>query len=57
MKTDGQLQHDVSEELKWEVQVMVAAADSVRFLVGVTGVSDQIAIKPSLSVSRMTLAY
>ena len=42
MKTDGQLQHDVSEELKWEVQVMVAAADSVRFLVSVTGVSDQI---------------
>ena len=42
----------LSGNVDWQYQ-RVAAADSVRFLVGVTGVSDQIAIKPSLSVSAV----
>ena len=40
----------LSGNVDWQYQ-RVAAADNVRFLVGVPGVSDQIAIKPSLSVS------
>ena len=42
----------LSGNVDWQYQ-RVAAADGVRFLVGVTGVSDQIAIKPSLSVSAV----
>ena len=42
----------LSGNVDWQYQ-RVAAANSVRFLVGVTGVSDQIAIKPSLSVSAV----
>lgn len=36
----------------WQYQKQ-AAADSVRYLLGVTGVSDQIAIKPKVSVSAV----
>ena len=39
-------------EVNWQHQRLAAAA-SVRFLMGVTGVSDQIAIKPSLSLSAV----
>ena len=42
----------LSGNVDWQYQ-RVAAADGVRFLVGVTGVSDQIAIKPTLSVSAV----
>jgi len=36
----------------WQYQ-RLAAADSVRFLTGVSGISDQIAIKPTLKVSAV----
>jgi len=39
-------------EVDWQYQ-RLAATDSVRFLSGVTGVSDQIAIRPSLKVSAV----
>lgn len=39
----------LSGEVDWQFQRLAAAA-SVRFLLGVTGVSDQIAIKPKLKV-------
>ena len=42
----------LSGNVDWQYQ-RLAAADGVRFLVGVTGVSDQIALKPSLSVSAV----
>ncbi len=40
----------LSGEVEWQYQRQ-AAADAVRHLVGVTGVSNQIAIKPALSAS------
>ena len=40
----------LSGELEWEYQRQTAAG-AVRYLVGVTGVSNQIAIKPKVSVS------
>ena len=39
-------------EVDWQYQ-RLAATDSVRFLSGVTGVSDQIAIRPSLKVTAV----
>jgi osmotically-inducible protein OsmY len=39
-------------DVDWQYQRLAAAA-SVRFLAGVTGVSDQIAIKPTLKVSAV----
>lgn len=39
-------------DVDWQYQRLAAAA-SVRFLLGVTGVSDQIAIKPQLKVSAV----
>jgi osmotically-inducible protein OsmY len=39
-------------DVNWQYQRLAAAA-SVRFLMGVTGVSDQIAIKPTLSMSAV----
>jgi osmotically-inducible protein OsmY len=39
-------------DVDWQYQRLAAAA-SVRFLSGVTGVSDQIAIKPTLKVSAV----
>jgi osmotically-inducible protein OsmY len=40
----------LSGEVQWQYQRQ-DAADSVRYLIGVTGVSNQIAIKPSLSAT------
>ena len=42
----------LSGNVDWQYQKQ-SATDSVRFLSGVTGVSDQIAIKPKLSVSAV----
>ena len=42
----------LSGKVDWQFQ-RLAAADSIRFLVGVTGVSDQVAIKPTLQVSAV----
>lgn len=42
----------LSGELDWEYQRQ-AAANSVRYLMGVTGVSDQIVIKPKVSLSAV----
>ncbi len=42
----------LSGNVDWQYQKQ-SATDSVRFLSGVTGVSDQIAIKPTLSVSAV----
>jgi len=42
----------LSGELDWHYQKL-AAAESIRYLLGVTGVSDQIAVKPKASVSAV----
>jgi osmotically-inducible protein OsmY len=42
----------LSGEVNWQYQ-RLAAVDSVRYLLGVVGVSDQITIKPSVSVSAV----
>ena len=42
----------LSGEVDWEYQRQ-AAAGGVRYLMGVTGVSDQIAVKPKVSLSAV----
>jgi osmotically-inducible protein OsmY len=44
----------LSGDVDWQYQ-RLAAADSVRFLMGVTGVSDQIGIKPSIKLNTVKM--
>ena len=65
MKTDSQLHQDVSAELDWEpsvnaTQIGVEVKDqrqsiarSIRHLMGVVGVSNQITIKPQASLDSV----